>query len=383
MLITGYLLLWGIMSFFLPYKMRKLYTTIASFALPVLYFGFNPPNLETYDVGRYYIILEQMRTMGVQEVLGGSLSFYITTFIGDTHFVAQIYFWLISKLGVNELLPYITGVIVYSICFGMLHDASEKYSLTNTQFGIIISYILFFINYGEISGVRNILAFSVAAYVLYLDFATNKNIVFCLMIYTILVFLHTSVMIILALRLVLLVRKIVSFRVIAFCCFVSYSFIGIIKKVLSKFSRFDIINVTLMKIVGYSEREEYNYRLVFGSLVILFLCFLLAYYASKNDKKFFGKYYEFVVCFVAIAFGGIFSDVLISRLSTLAIFISIPCAVFLLHHSLTRRSVLTIKANNKKQLLLGIVSVCFLYFSIFFFAFFHLFFSYIPTFSFF
>lgn len=382
MLITGYLLLWDIMSYFIPSKMRKPYIIITAFALPALYFGFEPPNFETYDLGRYYIILEEMRKMGVQDILDGNLPFYITTFIGDTNYVALLYFWVISKFGINELLPYITGVIVYYICFRLAYEVSQKYMLTNVKFGIIISYILFLINYGEISGVRNILAFSIIACVLYLDLIKNTNTIFCLMVYAILIYLHTSVAIIFVLRLLLLLRRFFTFKVIVLCCLMSHFFIGIIQKLLMNFNTFSVINAVLIKIMGYSERIEYNYRLVAGSLIILMLCFILALYASKNDKKIFGKYYEFIVCMLAVAIGGISSDVLISRLATLATFLSIPCAVFVMY-SLTQRNAWVIKVNNKTQKLIGIMSICYLYFSIAFFAFFHLLFSYIPTFNFF
>lgn len=378
MLVTGYLLIWAILSFFISPNIRKLYIFVISLALPILYFGFSVDS-DAYDISRYFIILDQMQEMSLYDVLRGKSSF-INIYIGGTCYTALIYFWIISQFGVNEILPYITGVIVYYTCFSLVCKVSKQFELSNFEFGIVISYILFLVNYGEISGVRNILTFALCAYVLYTDFVEEKNKFICFGLYILLFFFHTSMILVLILRLFLTLRKIVSFRVIAFCCLFSNLFFYIIKSLFLRFSKFDAVNAVLEKMVSYSERTEYNYRLVFGSLIILIFCFIIALCTKNNENnKYFQKYYEFTVCIVTMAIGGIWNDVVISRLSTLSIFISIPYVVFLMH-SLTK-NLLIIRVKSEKNKMINIMSVIGLYIIIIFFAFFHLYFSYMSTFN--
>ena len=381
MLVIGYLLLWGIISFFIPRKERSKYIIFLSFVLPLLYFGFEPPNDESYDLSRYYIILDHMRRLELRDVLTGNYTSLYISMLGKANYVALIYFWVISKIGIDSFLPYITGVIAYYACFRILCDMSKRYAVSNSMFGVLICYILFTLNYGEISGVRNILAFSLTTYVLYLDFIEDRNKILCILMYALLSTLHISVSIILMFRLMLLLRKILSFRIIVVGCLIAYFLIRVIQRILSRFSTIEAVNLILEKIMGYSIRTEYNYRLVFGSLIIILFCLLLSQYSVMNNKLLFRNYYEFTACVCAAAIGGIWTDVLIGRLANLALFVSIPYAVYAMH-TLVGKNLLSVRIQKKRRLVCA-TSLFGIYCITIFYAIFNTYYLYMKTFDYF
>lgn len=382
LLVTGYMMMWSALSFFVPTKRRMSYIIILSLSLPLLYFGFTPPD-ESYDLSRYYIVLDIMKNIKLDDLFSGSSSLlYVYTFLGNTGFVSMIYFWIISLFGKKELLTYITGVIVYFVCLYFAYIVSRKYSLSKEKFAIIISYILFVFNYGEITGVRNAIAFALAAFVLYKDLVENKNKICCITLLILLSMVHNSVFLILLLRVLLLLRKVMSFRLVSILCLLAYPCIDLVQKFLEKFSWLLIINSLVKKIEGYSMRVEYNYRLVFGSMIIIVFVLIIAKYTIKNEKIYFGKYYEFTICLAAMTIGGIGTDVLFARLSNLLFFMSIPYVVYILK-SLVKNSVLVWRVKNNNQKILGLLSVSGLYAVTVFFAVFNCYYLYMETFDYF
>lgn len=382
MIVAGYLVALSIFSFFIPIKNRKLYILLLSLALPLLYFGFVPPDT-SYDLSRYYIMMEHMQNLNLMDLLNmeGSLGYI---YVGDTEYISLIYFWLIAKFGcgMKELLPYITGIIVYFSLFYLAYRVNKKYPLSKNKFAIIITYVIFVFNYGEISGVRNAIAFSLAALILYEDLLENKNKCISIILIALLSMVHTSVFIIFLLRIILLFRKVVSFKVVGICSLLLYPAIGLIQAILGKFSSFYFVVTLLDKVTAYSLRTQYNYRLVVASIVITIFVLIVASYVVKCDRATFRTYYEFTVCIVALAFGGMRIDVLIARLSNLLLFMSIPYLVYIAHFMIKNR-ITVFKVKSDKYKLVGTASVAGVYIISIFFLFYNTYYLYMETYNYF
>ena len=69
---------------------------------------------------------------------------------------------------------------------------------------------------------------------------------------------HSSVLIILFLRIILLFRRMISFKLVAVACLLLQPGLSLIQMILSRFSGFSFIVTLLNKIKGYSIRTEYN-----------------------------------------------------------------------------------------------------------------------------
>ena len=159
MIVAGYLVICSILGFFVPVKIRRLYILILSFMLPLLYFGFSVPN-DSYDLSRYYVMIEHMQGMQLHDLFNTESTW--SSYISGTEYVSFLYLWVIANVGngIKELLPYVSGVIVYISLFFLAYRAAKKYPLSTQKFAIVILYIIFVFNYGEISGVRNAIAFA-------------------------------------------------------------------------------------------------------------------------------------------------------------------------------------------------------------------------------
>ena len=368
MIVAGYLVICSILGFFVPVKIRRLYILILSFMLPLLYFGFSVPN-DSYDLSRYYVMIEHMQGMQLHDLFNTESTW--SSYISGTEYVSFLYLWVIANVGngIKELLPYVSGVIVYISLFFLAYRAAKKYPLSTQKFAIVILYIIFVFNYGEISGVRNAIAFAIAALVLYEDLVEHKNKWLSITLLVLLSMVHSSVFIILFLRIILLFRRMISFKLVAVACLLLQPGLRLIQMILSRFSGFSFIVTLLNKIKGYSIRTEYNLRLVFGGVIIAILVLIVATYVVKCEKAIFKSYYELTVCLEAIALGGIGIDVLFSRLTNLLFFISIPYMVYIAHTMIKNR-LLLISIKNNRSKLLGSFSVIGLYVvSAFFIAF--------------
>ena len=125
MIVAGYLVICSILGFFVPVKIRRLYILILSFMLPLLYFGFSVPN-DSYDLSRYYVMIEHMQGMQLHDLFNTESTW--SSYISGTEYVSFLYLWVIANVGngIKELLPYVSGVIVYISLFFLAYRAAKK-----------------------------------------------------------------------------------------------------------------------------------------------------------------------------------------------------------------------------------------------------------------
>lgn len=349
MIVSCYLAFWSFLSFFIPKRYRKSLILVLAIALPALYFWFNIPN-EDYDLARYYRILEELRNYGIVDLFNGKFfdeSIYAKIYIGDAYLSAILYFWLISKIGINAMLPYITGVLVYYSLFLLVYKMSCKFEISSFKFGLIISLIVMTIDYAGISGVRNIFAFSSLALVLYYDFIENGNRLLCALLYGLLILFHSSVIIVVLIRCIFLLKKYIPYRIVIIICLLVNPMIRIVSTMLTRFSGLPIIAAVLEKIILYSERDIYNYRLVLGSfLILLFVTCVVMSVRRIIDGNL--KYYnQMLMCLVVFSIGSITNDILFSRIVTMAFFLSQVDVVIMLNMLVSNdsRKVVCLRSN--------------------------------------
>lgn len=333
MIVSCYLAFWSIMSFFIPTKHRKFAIWIFALALPALYFWFNIPN-EDYDLARYYRILDQLRNYDLIDLLNGKFfneSIYARIYIGDVYVSSIIYFWLISKIGINAMLPYITGVIVYYSLFELVYMMSCKLKISRFKFGLIISIIVMTIDYAGISGVRNICAFACLAVVLYYDFIENGNKLLCVFFYGVLILFHSSVIIVVLIRCIFLLKKYTPYRLVLIICLLVNPMLGTVRAILTRISGLSIVATLLEKITAYSERDVYNYRLVLGSFLILLFVICVVMSVRRVTSRNLKYYNQLLMCLVVFSLGSITNDILFNRIVMMTFFMALVDIVVLIN----------------------------------------------------
>lgn len=232
------------------------------------------------DLYRHYETLDLFRQGGWTSVINHR---YFTSLP-----IFSIYFYIVSRLSNNGFLPMITIFIEYILVFFMILKCSKKFDTTKTS---ILYASIFFIStfnyFGAVSGIRNMLAFSIFAYFLYIDLVENKKKLICFSIYIILCMFHTSVIILLVFRIVLFVRNKIFITIIGVGLFMSSLYMPIVLKVLNKFQNFEIMKLFSLQIESYmyqSYKEPISHihsTIILSFIILIFICF-----ATKTRNKY-------------------------------------------------------------------------------------------------
>lgn len=118
--------------------------------------------------------------------------------------VITVLFWIVGRLGVVHLLPMIAGCIVYGVAFYITCDVAEEYNVQSTIPAVIAIQGCMLPFFSIISNVRNVTAFSLIVLAVYLDTVKKKRNPFVLILYILPVFIHSSAIILVLLRIGLL-----------------------------------------------------------------------------------------------------------------------------------------------------------------------------------
>ena len=136
------------MGFFIPRKYLRIYMILASIGLSSLYFFFQPPVV--YDLYRHYEVLHIIRKHDIWTVMSGALnknSLMIETFQQGAP-MYLLYAYLISLLQIDQLLPVITGIIIYTSASNIILMAAEDIDEEIADWKISFCFFLFLFRAG-------------------------------------------------------------------------------------------------------------------------------------------------------------------------------------------------------------------------------------------
>ncbi|NPD92800.1 hypothetical protein [Xylanibacter muris] len=125
----------------------------------------------------------------------------------------KLYFYLLSFFSYNNFYSAISIFFIYYLPMKNVLLLSKRYSLQNLQINYLLILIIITIDFYDCAnGVRNALAFAVFAHAIVLDLYYKKHIyiiLWCIFLYLISAFLHSSAWILIVLRILLLlcIRK--------------------------------------------------------------------------------------------------------------------------------------------------------------------------------
>lgn len=111
-----------------------------------------------------------------------------------TNYSTAIYFFIIAKIGIYDLLQTGASLIFYSIVFYIVYDYSKE---NNISYKSIAGCIAFFMLNGQfvelISGIRTLIGFSIFALCIYREFFKKKNILSNIILYLIAIGFHNAI----------------------------------------------------------------------------------------------------------------------------------------------------------------------------------------------
>lgn len=189
--------------FLIPQKYVGWLFFAVTLALSIMAFNCVPK--ETDDLSNYFWQLDVLRK-------GGWDTFQVMLKDDNNHWgalpVCGYYFYFISRLGDNGFLPAITIFAAYGAMFLVLYKASVRFKVNKWYLFLSCVFLLTTYWFYDIcSGIRNGLAFTIFIACVYFDIVEKKHRLLCYVGYALCVGLHSSVIMLVVLRLTLALTK--------------------------------------------------------------------------------------------------------------------------------------------------------------------------------
>lgn len=269
-----------VIAFFAPRKFscKVVFSVLFLYVVSLVIFAFfiKPPI--AWDLYRHYISINTIRYGGMQSFLDDSGYGIVPVAVG--------LFYLVSLLPTNQFLPAIATAIEYALFCNILYNfyKSKKLRIDTLAF-CIVAQLVFCPLIFSFSGIRNTLACSIFAYGVYMEcFKKRKRTAF--LFYAVAVATHTSLIILVALRILILLK---SFKLVCALVF-SWPILGGTLYVFLTALPIPFMNTIGRKLFTYTETI---YALtpanVFAICVCVFLSAIwvcLSFWNSHKRKRF-------------------------------------------------------------------------------------------------
>lgn len=174
-------------------KNKKIYGIYIAVIMGIIAFYIVPG--EGLDLYRYYEIIEQMKNLSMKN--------FLNEYLIRPELLINFCFWGVSKIGIKELITFITTTCIYAIVNYIYIDYLDKKNKQNTLSNIFIYiFIITILNFLHVaSKIRNILAIAIYSLIVYMEFYKNKKNIFIKLAYIIPVLIHQSLILGIILRL--------------------------------------------------------------------------------------------------------------------------------------------------------------------------------------
>ena len=261
------------------------------------------------DLIRYFQMLSDIKNVSLADA---------NIYFDDGLIVKNAFFWLISKLGVPRILPSITTTTVYLISMYITCDYCEERRCLSCIRYIIIFQFFFIPLITIVNNVRNIFAFSIFLLAVYLDLIKKKRNIFIYSLYILPCFIHTTVVLLLILRIISLFGNKIKVAACAII-FVLPNLINVSYEFRNLFGAYgnvgNIIRLNIVKaywffngandnewaiMVSKSPSLKINRFIVFSTAILLML-FILTVFKKKQPSVI--HTFIFMVCLLVLACG--------------------------------------------------------------------------------
>lgn len=305
------ILFWGCMGFFIPRKYLRIYLILASIGLSFLYFFFQPP--VSYDLYRHYEVLHIIRKHDIWTVMSGALnknSFMIESLQQGAP-MYLLYAYLISLLQIDQLLPVITGIIIYTSASNIILMAAEDIDeeIADWKISFCFFFVLVLLDFRTVSGIRYMMSYSLFAYILYKDLVRNANTLLCFVAYFAIANIHNSIFILIIIRLLIELNRFIPKPVLMVVLLASFSFVDLVLHLLVRYTNIPMIQVLVDKIniYGYGGGTAYIVFRAVIRFIHITVCLLLYLYCKKIIQRTirFQRYGDMLLLFTMFAFGAI------------------------------------------------------------------------------
>lgn len=333
------LMMAGSITFFIPKKKLRTYFIIASIGISLIYFFFNPPM--DYDLYRHYSLLETIHNYSLKDLL--SVNSHSNRLLNDYSNSTPIYLifaYVIGHIEVKNLLPVVAGSLIFGFTSRIIInsvDDTEK-SMNSWKIALCFCFLLALADFRSVSGIRNMMAYAIFSYILYLDLVRKSNVRFCFIVYLILAGIHSSIYLFIVIRLLIELCKFIPAWFIGVILVSAYSFLNIILFILQRASHISVVTIILTQINKYAfgSITNYNVRNVIIRAIIMMIYGAIYLYdrfvigIPKQYQK-LGIFFMFSFLFT---FGSVAQYDLFIRNDLLLLFTILPFLLYFLKYAI-------------------------------------------------
>lgn len=193
----------SILTFFVKDEKLKYYCYIACALISSMYFLISFS--DEFDLYRHYEYLSIVKTMTLKEINACDSGVISILYAQEPGYVFLL--WIVSKIGIKELLPVFTGFTVYAVNVWILIKEKDRNNLSGFSFRLSFVFMLLTVDYLSISGIRNVLAATIFMYAFYNECILKERRVLSIVLYIFSVSIHTSIIIYIGVRILLFFYK--------------------------------------------------------------------------------------------------------------------------------------------------------------------------------
>lgn len=236
-----------------------------------------------------------------------------------------IYLLGLSKLPSKSFLPCISVFIIYFMLFSLIKKISMDHNVKRKSVIYSFTFLMLVVSFGSmVYGIRNVLAFSILARVLYMDLIEKRQRKLCFLIYLMLTQIHMSVAVFVLLRIIAILKNKYSYLFVnTILLFWRIALLPMAIKILTLFNlpAFYSIND---KIGLYMQSERFSTPTAYSKLALLIIVIVIYLVEKKKiDRLGFVEYNRFFSLVLVFVIGSFWQYDLFVRSVNLVVFLFI------------------------------------------------------------
>lgn len=258
--------------------------------------------------------------------------------------VMKILLFLISRIGVNTLLPFISCFIFYGLFGIFLIKVCEKYNVSSRVLGLSFLIFICLFNFKMvISNIRCPIGSAIFMLTLYYDLLKNKKSKFYFLGYLVCCGIHPIFILFTVLRMLLMLSNRFTDKIFYLCIFIYNFFINYLLDFIGKFTGIELFEYLSMKIDFYMNSWDINSNepliLFSGILQIIVLIYFMYIVKNKIKKKSAEEnIYKVSIAFTLFTISSYWNFVIFQRCTWLLLFFLVYWYVYLKSLNLTKKN---------------------------------------------
>lgn len=317
---------------------KYFYVFLITLLLSILGSLYNP--IAAYENGNYTDLYRFYQT--INSIKGYPFNNNVLIFQEYNNiFVMKVLLFMISRIGINALLPFVSSFVFYGISGIFVIKICEKYKVSSKIMGLSYFIFICLFNYKMvISNIRCPIGEAIFVLTLYYDLLKENKSKWYLLGYLVCCGIHPIFILFITLRLILLLKSKVIEKIYYVIILLYSLFINVFFELILKITNIELFNYIYIKMNYYTNLwngKSNELIILTGLSQIIVLSYLLFILKNKLDKKSLEfKFYKLSIVYTIFTISSYWNFVIFQRCTWLLIFFIIYWYIYI--KSLKQRS---------------------------------------------